>query len=68
LNLFNWFIPNGLPFKNIFYVLDAYGASIYIAHHLETMTNNMGQTFGREKHFHDHTTLEPFSSRNIIPK
>jgi hypothetical protein len=48
--------------------LDAYGASIYIAHHLEKMTNNMGQTFGREKHFHVHTTLEPFDSQNIIPK
>ncbi len=45
LNLFNWLIPNGLPFKNISYVLDAYGASIYIAHHLKRMTNNMGQSF-----------------------
>jgi hypothetical protein len=38
-------IPSSLPFKNIFYVLDAYGASIYIAHHLERMTNNMGFFF-----------------------
>jgi hypothetical protein len=38
-------------FLNIFYVLDAYDASIYIARHLEKMTNNMGQTFEREKHF-----------------
>jgi hypothetical protein len=68
LNFFNQFIPSNLPFKNIFYVLDAYGASIYIAHHLERMTNNMGQTFGKHKHFHAHTTLEPFSSQNIIPK
>jgi hypothetical protein len=59
---------NGLPFKNISYVLNVYGASIYIAHHLERMTNNVGQTFGREKHFHVHTTLELFSSHNIIPK
>jgi hypothetical protein len=68
LTLFNWLIPNGLPFKNISSVLVAYGASIYIVHHLEKMTNNMGQTFGREKHFHVHTTLEPFSSHNIVPK
>jgi hypothetical protein len=68
LSLFNWLIPSGLPFKNISYVLDIYGASIYIAHHLERMTNNMGQTFEGEKHFHVHTTLEPFSSQNIIPK
>jgi hypothetical protein len=68
LSLFNWLIPSGLPFKYISYVFDAYGASIYIAHHLEKMTNNMGQTFLREKHFHVHTTLEPFSSHNIIPK
>ncbi len=60
--------PSGLPFLNIYYVLDAYGASIYIVHHLERMTNNMGQTFGKEKHFHVHTTLEPFSSYNIITK
>jgi len=60
--------PSGLPFSNIYYVLDAYGASIYIVHHLERMTNNMGQTFGKEKHFHVHTTLEPFSSHNIITK
>jgi hypothetical protein len=38
-------IPSSLPFKNISYVLDAYGASIYIAHHLEIMTNNMGFFF-----------------------
>jgi len=61
-------IPSGLPFQNIFYVLDAYGASIYIAHHLERMTNNMGQTFGREKHFHVQTTLEPLCSHTIIFK
>ncbi len=59
-------MPSGLPFKNISYVLDAYGASIYIVRHLEMMTNNMGQTFGREKHFYVHTTLEPFNSHNII--
>jgi hypothetical protein len=35
----------GFLFKIFFYVLDAYGASIYIAHHLERMTNNMGQIF-----------------------
>jgi hypothetical protein len=68
LSIFNWFIPNDLPFKNISYVLDAYGASIYIARHLKTMKSDMGQTFGREKHFHVHTTLEPFNSHNIIPK
>jgi hypothetical protein len=50
------------------YVLGVYGASIYIARHFEKMTNNMGQTFGSEKHFIIHTTLEPFSSHNIIPK
>jgi len=55
-------------FGNISYVLDTYGASIYIAHHLKKMTNNMGQTFAREKHFHVHKTLEPFNSQNIIPK
>jgi hypothetical protein len=66
LNIFNWFIPSGLPFKNIYYTLDAYGASIYIAHHLERMTNNMGQTFEKEKHFHVHTTLEPFSSTTLF--
>jgi hypothetical protein len=51
---FNWLIPNDLLDKNISYVLDAYGASIYIAHHLETVTNNMGQTFS--------------CPHNIIPK
>jgi hypothetical protein len=51
-------IPSGHPFKNISYVLDAYGASIYIAHHLKKMTNNMGQTFGWEKQFYVHTTLQ----------
>jgi hypothetical protein len=40
--MFNSLIPSGLPFKNISYVLDACGASIYIVHHLERMTNNMG--------------------------
>jgi hypothetical protein len=68
LNLFNQLIPSGFHFKYFLNILDAYGASIYIAHHLERMTNNMGQTFGWEKHFHVHTTLEPFSSHNIIPK
>jgi hypothetical protein len=68
LSLFNWLIPNGLPFKNIPYVLDAYGAFIYIIHHLKKTTNNMGPTFGKEKHFHVHTTLKPFSLHNIIPK
>jgi hypothetical protein len=43
--------------KNISYVLDVYGASNYIVHHLKKITNNMGQTFGKEKHFHFHTTL-----------
>jgi len=53
-------------FLKIFsYVSNVYGASIYVAHHVERMTNNMGQTFGKEKHFHVHTTLEPFSSHNI---
>jgi hypothetical protein len=61
-------VPSGLPFQNTSYVLDTYGASIYIACHLEKMTNNMGQTFGREKHFHVQTTLKPLSSQNIIPK
>jgi len=51
----------------MFYVFDAYGASIDIAYHLQRMINNMGQTFGREKHFHVHTTLKPFSSHNVIP-
>jgi hypothetical protein len=37
-------------------------------HHLERMINNMGQSFGREKHFYVQTTLKPFSSQNIIPK
>jgi hypothetical protein len=60
--------PSGFPFLNISYVLDVYGPSIYIAHHLKRMTNNMGQTFVREKHFHVHTTLKPFSSHNIISK
>jgi len=68
LSLFNWLIPSGLPFLNNSYVLDAYGASINIFHHLEMMTNNMGQTFDKEKHFHVHTTLEPFKSHNIFPK
>jgi hypothetical protein len=36
-------IPSGLPFKNVSNVSDAYGASIYIAHHLKRITNNMGQ-------------------------
>jgi hypothetical protein len=61
-------IPNQLAFKNVSYVLDAYGASIYIVHHFEKKANNMGQTFEKEKHFHVHTTLEPFSSNNIIHK
>jgi len=42
--------------------------SIYIVHHLDRMTNNMGQTFAREKHFHAHTTLEPYNSHNVILK
>jgi hypothetical protein len=45
--------------------LDAYGASIYIAHHLKKMTNNVEQTFGKEKHFHVHKTLEPFNSHTL---
>jgi hypothetical protein len=61
LNLFDWLIPSDLFLKNTSYVLDVYCASICIARHLEMMTNNMGQTFGREKHFHAYTTLEPFS-------
>jgi hypothetical protein len=28
---------------------------------LESMTNNIGQTFEKEKHSHIHTTLRPFS-------
>jgi hypothetical protein len=68
LNIFNCFIPNDLPFKNISNVLDVYGAFIYIVHHLERMTNNMGQIFGREKHFHVHATLKPFNSHDIITK
>jgi hypothetical protein len=64
LNLFNQFIPSDLPFKNISYVSNAYGAFIYIVHHLGRMTNNMGQTFGREKHFHVHITLKYFC-RNL---
>jgi len=44
-------------FLRKFLCLGAYGASIYIAHHLERVTNNMGQIFGMEKHFHVHTTL-----------
>jgi hypothetical protein len=47
LNIFNWIIPSGSLFKNISYVLDAYGASIYIAQKLERMTKNMGQTFAK---------------------
>jgi hypothetical protein len=68
MSLVNCFIPSGLFFQNISHVLDAYGASIYVTHHLEMTTNNMGQTFGREKHFHVHTTLKPFSSNNINHK
>jgi hypothetical protein len=45
LSLFNWLIPSGLPFKNISYVLDAYGASIYIAHHLEKDDKQYGINF-----------------------
>jgi hypothetical protein len=60
--------PKWPSFKNISYILDVYGASIYIVHHLERMTNNAGQTFGREKHFHIHTTVKPFNSHNINPK
>jgi len=44
LSHFSWLIPSDYPFKNIFYVLNTYGVVIYIAHHLERMTNNMGQT------------------------
>jgi hypothetical protein len=50
------------------YVLDAYGAFIYVVHHFERMKNNMGQIFGGEKHFHVHTTLKSFNSYNIIIK
>jgi hypothetical protein len=56
------------PFQNISYVLDVYGGFVYIAHHLERMKNNIGQTFGKEKHFHIQTTLKPFNSDNIILK
>jgi len=28
---------------------------------LKMMTNNIGQTLGKEKHFHVHTTLETFN-------
>jgi len=38
---FNWVIPSGSPFLNIFYVLDAWGASIYIVYNLKMMTNNI---------------------------
>jgi hypothetical protein len=33
-----------MPFflKIFSYVLDAYGASIYVVHHVERITNNMG--------------------------
>jgi hypothetical protein len=31
--------------------VDAYGAFIYIIHHLEMITNNMGKTFERENIF-----------------
>jgi hypothetical protein len=68
LSFFTWLIPSGLPLLNVSYVLDAHGASIYISHHLERMTNNMEQTFVKEKHFHVNTTLKPFGSHNIIPK
>jgi hypothetical protein len=46
--------------------MDAYGGFTHIVHHLEIMTNNIGQTFGREKYFHIHTTLEPFSSHTLF--
>jgi hypothetical protein len=65
---FNWVITSGSPFLNISFVLKAWSASIYIVHNLKMMTNNMGQIFGKEKHFHIHTTLEPFSFYNTIPK
>jgi len=54
---FYWDITSGSPFLNISYVLKAWSAPSYIVHNLERMTNNMGQTFRKEKHFHIHTTL-----------
>jgi hypothetical protein len=68
VELFQLGHPKCPSFFKYFYVLGVYGASIYIAHHYERMTNNMGQTCGSEKHFIIHTTLEPFSSHNIILK
>jgi hypothetical protein len=50
LSLFNWLIPSGFPFKNISYVLDAYGASINIVHHLED-DKQYGTNFWKEKTF-----------------
>jgi hypothetical protein len=44
-------------------MLNAWCASIYIFHNLEKTTNNMGQTLGKNKHYHIPTTLEPFSSQ-----
>jgi hypothetical protein len=48
---FNWFIPNDLSFKNISYVLDVYGASIYIAHHLENDDKQYETNFWEGKTF-----------------
>ncbi len=44
--------PKQPSFWNPSYVLGAWNASIYIFQDLERMTNNMGQTFGEEKHCH----------------
>jgi hypothetical protein len=49
-------------------MLNAWNASISTFHNLENTTNNMEQTFGKKKHSHIPTTLEPFSSYNTIPK
>jgi hypothetical protein len=47
-------IPNDICF------FDVCNASIYIVYKFEMMANNMGQTFGKDKHSHI-----PF---NIIPR
>ncbi len=36
----------------IIYFLDACSAIIYIVYKFEMMANNMGQTFGKDKHSH----------------
>jgi hypothetical protein len=68
LNYFNWLIPSGFHFFNTFYVLDVWRASIYIPRDLERVINNMGQIFKEKTFSYGPTTLEPFSSYNIIFK